>query len=68
MSTGSASLKRRLVLWLLGPMIVLSLLDEEADSVQWLAAEVGRQVRFQVEPSYGREQFDVVLVQGVQHP
>jgi hypothetical protein len=45
--------------------VVDRLLDEESDGVAWLADHVGRAVRFQVEPSYGLEQFDVVLVQGV---
>ena len=48
--------------------VVDRLLDEEADGVAWLAAQVGRAVRFQVEPSYGLEQFDVGLVQGVPRP
>jgi ribonuclease G len=48
--------------------VVDRLLDEESDGVAWLAAQVGRAVRFQVEPSYGLEQFDVVLVQGVPRP
>jgi ribonuclease G len=48
--------------------VVDRLLDEESDGVAWIAAQVGRAVRFQVEPSYGLEQFDVVLVQGVPRP
>jgi len=48
--------------------VVDRLLDEESDGVTWLAEEVGRAVRFQVEPSYGLEQFDVALVQGVPRP
>ena len=48
--------------------VVDRLLDEESDGVAWLADQVGRAVRFQVEPSYGLEQFDVALVQGVPRP
>jgi ribonuclease G len=48
--------------------VVDRLLDEESDGVAWLADQVGRAVRFQVEPSYGLEQFDVALLQGVPRP
>ena len=46
--------------------VVDRLLDEDSHNVACLAEEVGRPIRFQVEPSYGPEHFDVVLVQGVQ--
>ncbi|MEE4362003.1 MAG: Rne/Rng family ribonuclease [Pseudomonadales bacterium] len=39
------------------------LLDENADDVERLAARVGLPIRFQVEPSYAIEHFDVVLLQ-----
>jgi ribonuclease G len=45
--------------------VVDRLLDEERDNVACVAAQLGRTIRFQVEPSYGPEQFDLVLVQGV---
>jgi ribonuclease G len=48
--------------------VVDRLLDEESDGVAWLADQIGRAVRFQVEPSYGLEQFDVALLQGVPRP
>lgn len=46
--------------------VVDRLVDEDSHNVACLADEVGRAIRFQVEPSYGPEHFDVVLVQGVQ--
>jgi ribonuclease G len=45
--------------------VVDRLLDEERDNVACVAEQIGRTIRFQVEPSYGPEQFDLVLVQGV---
>jgi len=45
--------------------VVDRLLDEERDNVGCVAEQIGRAIRFQVEPSYGPEQFDLVLVQGV---
>jgi ribonuclease G len=45
--------------------VVDRLLDEERAQVACLLEETGRTVRFQVEPSYTPEQFDVVLVRGV---
>jgi ribonuclease G len=45
--------------------VVDRLLDEERDNVGCVAEQIGRTIRFQVEPSYGPEQFDLVLVQGV---
>jgi ribonuclease G len=46
--------------------VVDRLLDEEREHVAGLAKDTGRCIRFQVEPSYTPEQFDVVLVRGVQ--
>jgi ribonuclease G len=46
--------------------VVDRLLDEERAHVASLVEETGRSIRFQVEPSYTPEQFDVVLVRGVQ--
>jgi len=46
--------------------VVDRLLDEARDHVSCLVAQIGRSVRFQVEPSYTPEQFDVVLVRGVE--
>ncbi|NJN51198.1 MAG: Rne/Rng family ribonuclease [Gammaproteobacteria bacterium] len=45
--------------------VVDRLLDEERASVACLVEQIGRDLRFQVEPSYTAEQFDVVLVRGV---
>src|SRR5262245_7332758 len=45
--------------------VVDRLLDEESHNVQCLAEQVRRTIRFQVEPSYGPEHFDVVLAQGL---
>ena len=45
--------------------VVDRLLDEEAHNVRCLSAEVRRTIRVQVEPSYGPEQFDLVLAQGL---
>ena len=45
--------------------VVDRLLDEERDNVGCVAEQIGRAIRFQVEPSYGPEQFDLILVQGV---
>jgi len=42
--------------------VVDRLLDEEAANVRCIAEQVGRSIRFQVEPSYGPEHYDVVLV------
>src|SRR5262245_54521139 len=44
--------------------VIDRLLDEERDNVGCIAGQIGRAIRFQVEPSYGPEQFDLVLVQG----
>jgi ribonuclease G len=43
--------------------VIDRLLDEERDNVACVAEQIGRAIRFQVEPSYGPEQFDLVLVQ-----
>ncbi len=45
--------------------VVDRLLDEERGNVACVAVEIGRAIRFQVEPSYSPEQFDVVLEQSV---
>ncbi len=45
--------------------VVDRLLDEERASVACLVDQIGGDIRFQVEPSYTAEQFDVVLVRGV---
>ena len=42
--------------------VVDQLLDEESDSVADLESAMKKTIRFQVEPRYGQEQFDVVLV------
>ena len=42
--------------------VVDRLLDEAADHVAALAVQVGTPIRFQVEPSYTNEQFDIVLM------
>jgi len=47
--------------------VVDRLLDEERDNVRCVAEQIGRAIRFQVEPSYGPEQYDLVLVQGIPH-
>jgi ribonuclease G len=41
--------------------VVDHLLDEVSDHVAELEAFIGKTVRFQVEPMYTPEQFDVVL-------
>jgi ribonuclease G len=46
--------------------VIDRLLDEERTHVEGLVQQIGRRIRFQVEPSYTPEQFDVVLVRGVQ--
>jgi ribonuclease G len=48
--------------------VVDRLLDEDADQLAMLARQVGRSVRFQVEPSYGPGQFDIVVVQPARSP
>jgi ribonuclease G len=48
--------------------VVDRLLDEDAAQLAAVAARIGRNVRFQVEPSYGPGQFDIVIVQSVPHP
>ncbi len=45
--------------------VVDRLLDEERGNVACVAVEIARAIRFQVEPSYSPEQFDVVLEQSV---
>ncbi len=51
-----------------GEAAVDRLLDEDAAQLEALAREIGREVRIQVEPSYGPGQFDVVLVQPARRP
>jgi hypothetical protein len=41
------------------------LLEEDAALLAELSDAVGRDVRMQVEPSYGPGQFDIVMVHGV---
>jgi ribonuclease G len=48
--------------------VVDRLLDEDAAQLAALSREVGRNVRIQVEPSYGPGQFDIVLVQPMRRP
>lgn len=48
--------------------VVDRLLDEDAPLLAALARQVGREVRIQVEPSYGPGEFDIVLVQGMRRP
>ncbi|MCX4028204.1 ribonuclease G [Endozoicomonas sp. SM1973] len=42
--------------------VVDRLVDEESDNVADLEAFIGRTIKFQVEPMYSQEQFDVVLI------
>jgi ribonuclease G len=42
--------------------VVDRLLDEEADNVADLETFIGKSIRFQVEPFYSQEQYDVVLL------
>lgn len=46
-----------------GQAVLDRLLDEDADAVAALSERVERPIRFQLEPSYAVEQFDVVLLQ-----
>ena len=46
-----------------GQPVLDRLLDDNADEVEELAEHLGLPVRFQLEPSYGIDQFDVVLMQ-----
>jgi len=41
--------------------VVAMLLDEASDHVAELEAFIAKTIRFQVEPMYGPEQYDVVL-------
>jgi ribonuclease G len=43
--------------------VVDRLLDEDAANVESIASEVRAPIRFQVEPSYSNEHFDIVLMQ-----
>ena len=42
--------------------VVDRLLDEESDNVADLETFIGKTIRFQVEPFYSQEQYDVVLL------
>ena len=46
-----------------GQSVLDRLLDDAADEVDAVSERVGRPIRLQLEPSYGVEQFDVVLLQ-----
>jgi ribonuclease G len=48
--------------------VVDRLLDEEAQRLVKLAAEIGREISMQMEPSYGPGEYDVVLVQDMRRP
>ena len=48
-----------------GSRVIDRLLDEQAVDVETLAARIQQAIRFQVEPSYGVEEFDVVLMQNL---
>ena len=43
--------------------VVDRLLDEDADQLAALSRGINREVRIQVEPSYGPGEFDVVVIQ-----
>lgn len=45
--------------------VVDRLLDEDAEQLRNLSAQIGREICMQVEPCYGPGEFDVVLVQSV---
>ena len=45
--------------------IVDRLLDEDAEQLAQLGRLIEREIRIQVEPSYGAGQYDLVLMQGV---
>lgn len=48
-----------------GGRVMDRLLDENAADVANLATRIGQPIRFQVEPCYGVEEFDVVLMQNL---
>ena len=48
--------------------VVDRLLDEDAEQLALLSREIGRDIRIQVEPSYGPGQFDIVLAQDMRRP
>lgn len=48
-----------------GGRVMDRLLDENAADVARLAERIGQPIRFQVEPCYGVEEFDVVLMQNL---
>lgn len=48
-----------------GGRVMDRLLDENATDVANLASRIGQPIRFQVEPCYGVEEFDVVLMQNL---
>lgn len=46
--------------------VVDRLLNEDADHLAFIVRDIGRMVKIQVEPSFGAEDFDVMLVHDVQ--
>ncbi|MEE4298379.1 MAG: Rne/Rng family ribonuclease [Pseudomonadales bacterium] len=60
---GSSDGARSAYLVRAGQAVLDRLLDEDADEVAALSERVQRPIRFQLEPSYSVEQFDVVLLQ-----
>lgn len=48
--------------------VVDRLLDEDAEQLAVLSQRIARDVRIQVEPSYGPGEFDIVLVQSMRRP
>ncbi|MEZ5558759.1 MAG: Rne/Rng family ribonuclease [Pseudomonadales bacterium] len=48
--------------------VVDRLLDQDAEQLAALSQQIGREIRIQVEPSYGPGQFDIVLVQDMRRP
>lgn len=51
-----------------GSRVVDRLLDEDARFLESLAAQIGREISMQIEPSYGPGEYDVVLVQDMRRP
>ena len=49
------------ILVMAAQLVVDRLLDEESDTLAELEELVGKTVKFEVEPMYTQEQFDVVL-------
>lgn len=61
----SAPVSRGAYLVRAGGRVMDRLLDENAADVAHLASRIGQPIRFQVEPCYGVEEFDVVLMQNL---